>query len=165
MPYHCPQVPCSEGIVYNQTIVYDIFTHLRCITFKLAINPNMASTASQVERGTGNEDVLQQLTSWYSNLPSVRMDIHGDFAGSELFLVEGDTLVRHALTSAATEGAAVDMEGKESSWAIISVETQLIMSLIARRWMADSPCSCHCGKLSGKSEEEGLSIPSCVFRL
>jgi len=74
----------------------------------------MAATAPQATGTAGNEVVLQQLTSWYSNIPSMRMDIHGDFAGSELFLVEGDTLVRHALTSAATEGAAVDMGGKES---------------------------------------------------
>ncbi|KAF8425301.1 hypothetical protein EV426DRAFT_561732 [Tirmania nivea] len=86
----------------------------------------MASTASQVEDGSAIRNVLQQFTSWYSNIPSIRMDIHGDFAGSELFLVEGDTLVRHALTSTATEGAAVDMEdGWQILHAVATVESFL----------------------------------------
>lgn len=58
------------------------------------------------------ETVLSQLKTWYSNITPVRLDILGDFAGSELFLVEGDTLIRHALTSAFTEGAVVDMDGQ-----------------------------------------------------
>lgn len=93
----------------------------------------MASTSSPLEDGAptgGNEDGLQLLTSWYSNIPSICMDIHGDFAGSELFLVEGDTLVRHAITSAATEGAAVDMEGKESLWSCNTISGNLTNNVL-----------------------------------
>lgn len=74
----------------------------------------MASAAVQpVNDSISTDDILPQLIAWYSSIPTVRIDIHGDFAGSELFLVQGDTLVRHVLTTAAIQGAAVDMNGKQ----------------------------------------------------
>ena len=72
----------------------------------------MASEQPTKDDSAPSTDLLPQLISWYSSIPSIRLDIHGDFAGSELFLVQGDALVRHVLTSAATEKVAVDMDGE-----------------------------------------------------
>ena len=37
------------------------------------------------------------LLSWYSTKTSLTVDIVGDFAGRELFLVHGESLIRHCL--------------------------------------------------------------------
>lgn len=35
---------------------------------------------------------------WYRNLPSRRIDLFGDYAGNELFLIEFDSLLLHCFS-------------------------------------------------------------------
>lgn len=47
------------------------------------------------------------LTSWFSTLRPLRVDIVGDFAGDELFIIHGESLIRHCLAD-----YKVDFDGK-----------------------------------------------------
>lgn len=44
---------------------------------------------------------------WYHNLPSRRVDLFGDYAGSELFLIEFDSLLLRCFSE-----PTVDFAGK-----------------------------------------------------
>ena len=44
---------------------------------------------------TSSAEQESPLLDWYARLPSRRVDIVGDFAGNELFLIEGDSMLRH----------------------------------------------------------------------
>lgn len=46
------------------------------------------------------------LLKWFSNLRPLTLDIVGDFAGRELFVVHGESLLRYCL-----EDSQVDLEG------------------------------------------------------
>lgn len=39
------------------------------------------------------------LLEWYEKIPGRTVDLIGDYAGNELFLVEGDSLLLHCLDS------------------------------------------------------------------
>jgi len=39
-----------------------------------------------------------KLEAWYEKVRSRRVDLVGDYAGNELFLVEGDSLLLHAFS-------------------------------------------------------------------
>ncbi|KAI5803279.1 DEAD/DEAH box helicase-like protein [Peziza echinospora] len=43
------------------------------------------------------ETTAGSLKEWYSSLKRVRLDVIGDFAGSELFMIDGNSLLRHVL--------------------------------------------------------------------
>jgi hypothetical protein len=67
------------------------------------------ATADSDDQGDG---YLQ----WYLRLHSRVLDLVGDYAGNERFLIEGDSLLRHCL-----EDSRVDFEGKPNSHPIIAV--------------------------------------------
>ncbi|KAI0024132.1 hypothetical protein F4780DRAFT_725926 [Xylariomycetidae sp. FL0641] len=48
-------------------------------------------------------DTMRSLESWYQHLSSRKLDIVGDFGGKELFLVDGDSLLLHCLTTSALD--------------------------------------------------------------
>ncbi|KAF8446567.1 hypothetical protein BDZ91DRAFT_753278 [Kalaharituber pfeilii] len=45
-----------------------------------------------------HDGVTRKLESWFSTLLPIRMDVVGDFAGRELFVIEGDSLLRIAFS-------------------------------------------------------------------
>ncbi|KAG9254633.1 DEAD/DEAH box helicase [Emericellopsis atlantica] len=47
---------------------------------------------------SSNVQERQQLLNWYANLRPDTLDIVGEFAGRELFVVHGESLIRHCLT-------------------------------------------------------------------
>jgi len=49
----------------------------------------------------------RKLERWFRTLDSTRIDIVGDFAGKELFILEGDSLLRVAFSD-----ERIDMNGK-----------------------------------------------------
>jgi ATP-dependent RNA helicase DDX60 len=51
---------------------------------------------SEAKTAESEEKVL----SWYKAINSRRVDLVGDYAGSELFFVEFDSLLRHCFTNA-----------------------------------------------------------------
>jgi len=61
----------------------------------------MASDADMEVRGTEN------ITSWYDKSKPMWIDLVGDYAGQELFLVEGDSLLRECF-----EDDRIDFNGK-----------------------------------------------------
>ena len=81
----------------------------------------MASTELQ-DTDSSEYPYLSDLKSWYASVRSFRMDILGDFSGSELFLVEGDSLVRYAIVSAAVRGGEVSMASQYILSSLILVE-------------------------------------------
>lgn len=48
--------------------------------------------------------------SWYDNRLPRFIDLVGDYAGKELFLIEGDSLLRHCM-----EDDRLDFQGKSAS--------------------------------------------------
>lgn len=48
----------------------------------------------------------KELLSWYSGLRPLKVDVVGDFAGRELYVVHGESLIRHCL-----EQSRVDFDG------------------------------------------------------
>jgi hypothetical protein len=49
---------------------------------------------------------LPSILSWYENLLSRRVDIVGDYAGNELFLIEGDSVLLNCFCD-----AKIDFDG------------------------------------------------------
>jgi len=53
------------------------------------------------------DDVNNARLKWYLGLHSRMLDLVGDYAGSERFLIEGDSLLRHCF-----EDSKIDFEGE-----------------------------------------------------
>ncbi|KAI1496635.1 hypothetical protein F5X99DRAFT_399678 [Biscogniauxia marginata] len=53
-----------------------------------------------------DETTRERLARWYAVLPSRHVDIVGDYGGKELFLIHGDSLILHCISS-----SRVDFEG------------------------------------------------------
>jgi hypothetical protein len=53
------------------------------------------------------ENPVRKLRDWYESLSPLTVDIVGDFAGRELFVIHGESLIRYCLTE-----AKVDLDGK-----------------------------------------------------
>lgn len=84
----------------------------------------MASTETPTDRELSLSPVLK----WYSHLYSRRVDIVGDYAGSELFLVEGDSLLLNCFSD-----KHIDFEsGFQLLHAVYSVEN-FLQGLLSRR--------------------------------
>lgn len=47
-----------------------------------------------------------RLLAWYAKVLTRRVDLVGDYAGNELFLVEGDSMLLHCLST-----SKVDLDG------------------------------------------------------
>ena len=54
----------------------------------------VSNVMSDAEAATLHENVSQ----WYQEISSRRVDLVGDYAGKELFLIEGDSLLLHCFT-------------------------------------------------------------------
>lgn len=52
----------------------------------------------------------KKVTEWYQRLRPLKVDIVGDFAGKELFLVHGESMMRYCLSQ-----ANVDFQGASQS--------------------------------------------------
>ena len=52
------------------------------------------------------ETTGKSLKQWHASLKRVRLDVIGDFAGSELFMIDGNSLLRHVLAD-----ELIDMNG------------------------------------------------------
>ena len=86
----------------------------------------MASTDS--DYGSESDVELSPVLEFYSKLYSRRVDIVGDYAGSELFLVEGDGLLLHCF-----DDAQLDFDpGFQLLHATYAVE-KFLHGLVARR--------------------------------
>ena len=51
----------------------------------------------------------EYLLAWYAKVLTRRVDLVGDYAGKELFLIEGDSLLLHCLST-----SKVDLDGTSS---------------------------------------------------
>ena len=63
---------------------------------------------------TDSDDRDDAYLEWYLSLYSRTLDLVGDYAGNERFLIEGDSLLRHCF-----EDSKIDFEGKPNlpiSW-------------------------------------------------
>lgn len=49
---------------------------------------------------------VARLLAWYAKVPNRRVDLVGDYAGNELFLIEGDSLLLHCFST-----SKVDLDG------------------------------------------------------
>lgn len=58
----------------------------------------MSDTESDSSSDSGSEVGLSPVLEWYSKLNSRRVDIVGDYAGNELFLVLGEALLLHCFS-------------------------------------------------------------------
>lgn len=56
---------------------------------------------------TDNKPSEEALLNWYKGLQPLTVDIVGDFAGRELFLIHGEALMQYCLTE-----ARVDFDSK-----------------------------------------------------
>jgi hypothetical protein len=106
----------------------------------------MASTDSDASSTASESEVaLGPLFESYSKLYSRRVDIVGDYAGNELFLVEGDSLLLHCF-----DDAHIDFDpGFQLLHATYAVEN-FLSGLVARR------CNFHIGFFDQNRE---LCIP------
>ena len=52
------------------------------------------------------ENDEERLLAWYAKVLTRRVDLVGDYAGNELFLIEGDSLLLHCLST-----SKVDLDG------------------------------------------------------
>jgi hypothetical protein len=85
----------------------------------------MAGDSSLVSSQT---DTTDQILQWYSKLFSRRVDIVGDFAGSERFLIHGESLLLHCFSD-----AQIDFEpGLQLLHASYAVE-KFLHGLVSRR--------------------------------
>lgn len=50
----------------------------------------------------------KELLAWYAKLRPLKVDVVGDFAGRELYVVHGESLLRHCF-----EQSCVDFDGKD----------------------------------------------------
>ena len=69
--------------------------------FKIASN-NMNSVPDLAE-----DPDEARLLSWYQNVHVQRFDLVGDYAGNELFMIEGDSMLLHCFST-----SKVDFDGK-----------------------------------------------------
>ena len=56
------------------------------------------------------EAASSRLMDWYGKLPSRRVDLVGDYAGQELFIVEGDGLLLRCFDDPALDFASMSLE-------------------------------------------------------
>lgn len=56
---------------------------------------------------SGKKSPRKVLLDWYADQRPLTIDIVGDFAGNELFLIHGESLIRHCLAQ-----SKVDFNGK-----------------------------------------------------
>ncbi|KAI0116408.1 hypothetical protein GGR51DRAFT_316756 [Nemania sp. FL0031] len=68
-----------------------------------------------------DRDIYAKLAEWYANILPRRVDIVGDFGGKQLFLIDGDSLLFHCIT---TSGVDYDV-GFQLLHAIFAVESFL----------------------------------------
>ncbi len=80
--------------------------------------------------GIEDEDVPRGMTSvlnWYDSTRPMFIDLVGDYAGKELFLVEGDSLLRECF-----EDDRIDFHGNSPSWTNNSLLTlQVLRGVVA----------------------------------
>ena len=100
----------------------------------------------------GNEELEKHLLSWYSEVLNRRVDLVGDYAGNELFLIEGDSLLLHSFST-----SEVDLHSKpdhrlhnpesllRTRNAISNLELTLALS---DRWLPGASCRLRCGEVS-----------------
>ena len=90
-------------------------------------------------------DATNTILQWYSKLFSRRVDLVGDFAGSERFLIHGESLLLHCFSD-----AQIDFEpGLQLLHASYSVE-KFLHGLVSRR------CNCH---IAFFYEHQDLCVP------
>lgn len=77
-----------------------------------------------------------QVLSWYAGLEPLTVDVIGEFAGRELFVVHGEALIRHCL-----EQSRVDYDGAFA----ISHDSSLLATLAVP--LSQSIMSCHVANL------------------
>lgn len=105
---------------------------------------------------------MKILLPWYSGLVPTHMDLIGDFAGSELFMIEGDSLLRNAFNDTRIEmkasGIYIQLVHK---WYTIYAFLLTISSYKFLRWgFSNSACCICCGEVSLGIEEKKMSL-SC----
>jgi len=64
-------------------------------------------------QGGGNSDT--EVLDWYLGLRNRTLDLVGDYAGNERFLLEGDSLLLHCFSD-----IRIDVEGEPSSTSTLS---------------------------------------------
>jgi hypothetical protein len=103
----------------------------------------MASTDS--DTSSESEVALSPVLEFYSKLYSRRVDIVGDYAGNELFLIEGDSLLLHCF-----DDAHIDFDpGFQLLHAAYAVES-FLRGLVVRR------CNFH---VAFFEQNQGLCVP------
>jgi len=83
-----------------------------------------------------SEDLEQagsRIIAWYDSTRPRFIDLVGDYAGQELFLIEGDGLLREAFGD-----ERLDFEGEQPT----VLEKHLLIK--RNRWVPDTSCSLHC---------------------
>lgn len=77
---------------------------------------------------TDQEPVHETLsiTSWYDACKPIWIDLVGDYAGKELFLVEGDSLLRECF-----EDERIDFNGKSLPLFLIVLDTDIFRWLLS----------------------------------
>lgn len=74
----------------------------------LLLSPHLQYLKVRIERANSStmEKIYRTLKGWKENLHPRRIDLVGDYAGRELFIIEGDSLLRQAASD-----ERIDMEG------------------------------------------------------
>jgi hypothetical protein len=101
---------------------------------------------------------------WYLSLRSRVLDLVGDYAGNERFVVEGDSLLRHCF-----EDPRIDFQGKlhRISPVLRCSSLPACASLThegENRWLPAPPCSLRSGTLPGVPCAKALQLPSRLLR-
>jgi ATP-dependent RNA helicase DDX60 len=82
----------------------------------MARSDRKSKMAGEKENGSA-ADNADELLRWYDSLFSRRVDLVGDYAGNELFLVEGDSLLLHCFSD-----PRIDFNGKPALTALNPTE-------------------------------------------
>lgn len=106
-------------------------------------NENMASLNTLDDSSISFDGmVVDQITEWYQKIPSRRVDLVGDYAGKELFLIEGDSLLLQCFAD-----DSLDFEGEHKA------EHSFLGNwrLTRLRWLSNAPRHLSGGAISSGS--------------
>ena len=105
------------------------------------------------------DDVNKACLEWYLGLHSRVLDLVGDYAGSERFLIEGDSLLRHCF-----EDSKIDFEGEYSVSYACSSTSVIADCQRGNRRLPTPSRGLRSGTLPRVSRSEALQLPRSLLR-